>query len=121
MLEIFKNKTNISQEDSHERKSKHYKFNILKDRINTISFNEEYKNMIYYPSSKEWFSSIYAYNKSYVKSLIVYDTTLNNLLGSYANKLKSTIPRFRRRRNNKIRYSSNKLFTSKAELKHTNI
>jgi|SRR5689334_5054931 len=34
MLEIFKNKTNISQVDSHERKSKHYKFNILKDRIN---------------------------------------------------------------------------------------
>jgi hypothetical protein len=121
MLEIFKNKTHISQEDWHEPKSKHYKFNILKDRINTISFNEEYKNIIYYPSSKEWFSSIYAYNKSYVKSLIVYDTTLNNLLGSYANKLKSTITRFRRRRNNKIRYSSNKLFTSKAELKHTNI
>jgi hypothetical protein len=34
MLEIFKNKTNIYQEDSHERKSKHYKFNILNNRIN---------------------------------------------------------------------------------------
>jgi hypothetical protein len=120
MLEIFKNKTNLSQVENHERKSKHYKINILKNRIKTISFNEEYKNMIYYPSSKEWFSSIYTYNKSYVKSLIVYDPILNNLLGSYANKIKSTVRRFRRRRNNKIRYSGNKLYTSRADLKHTN-
>ena len=119
MLEIFKNKIDVYQ-DNPQGNTPHFKSNVFKDKIETIPLNEEYKNMIYYPSSKEWFSSVYTFNKSYVKSLIINDTTLNNLLRSYANSIKGTVHRFRRRRNNKIRYSGNKLYLSKAELKHTN-
>ena len=120
MLEIYKNKKKIYPEDYNEPKNKPFKHKILKDRIKTITLNKEYKNMIYYPSSKEWFTSVYTYNKSYIKSLIVYDPILNVLLKSYVNILKKTVHRFRRRRNKKIRYSANKLFISNAELKHTN-
>jgi hypothetical protein len=45
---------------------------------------------------------------------------LNNLFKSYFNMFESKIKTSKRRRDNKIRYSSNKLFVSRAELKHTN-
>lgn len=82
----------------------------------------EYKNTIYYPSStKEWFSSVYSYNKSYIKSLINLDFLVNNLFGSYFNMLENKIKlSFKRKRPNKIRYSANKIYVSRAELKHTN-
>jgi len=96
---------------------------IEKDsRIKSNSEKDEYKNLIYYPSSsKEWFSSIYSYNKSYIKSLISYDAVLNKLLKSYCNMLQNKIKvLFKRRRDNKIRYSANKIHASRAELNHTN-
>ena len=47
---------------------------------------------MYYPSStKEWFSSVYSYNKSYEKSLIVYNYILNKLFASYFNMLRDKI------------------------------
>ena len=54
-------------------------------------------------------------------SLICYNTVLNKLVKSYSNMLeyKPKI-QFKIRRANKIRYSSNKLYTSRAELNHTN-
>ena len=45
---------------------------------------------------------------------------LNNLFKSYFNMFESKIKTSKRRRDNKIRYSSNKLFVSRAELKHSN-
>lgn len=85
-------------------------------------FKDEAKNIIYYPSSsKEWFSNIYSYNKSYIKSLIVCDVILNKLFRSYYNMLQYNIKvLFKRRRHNKSRYSANKIFISRTELKHTN-
>ena len=96
---------------------------IEKDsRIKSNSEKDEYKNLIYYPSSsKEWFSSIYSYNKSYIKSLISNDAVLNKLLKSYCNILQNKIKiLFKRRRYNKARYSANKIYASRAELNHTN-
>ena len=120
MPKIFKNKIKIYQ-DYREKNLFNSNINIFCDSIKNISLNKFYKNLIYYPSStKEWFSSVYSYNKSYVKSLIVYDGKSNLLLKSYANMLKNKIQKFKRRRNNKIRYSANKLYLSKAELKQTN-
>jgi hypothetical protein len=80
------------------------------------------KDIIYYPSSsKEWFSNIYTYNKSYIKSLISKDVSVNNLLGSYFNILEDKIKlSLKRRRPNKVRYSANKIYLSRAEFKHTN-
>lgn len=124
MTDNFKNKIKNFQENKENQEKKPFNnlsVNILKDNLKKIFMIDEYKNLIYYPAStKEWFSSVYSYNKSYIKALIVYDFILNYLFGAYANRLKNTVRKFRRRRNNKIRYSANKLYLSKAELKHTN-
>jgi len=118
MLDIWKNKQN-----SFNDKPFKTNYTIEKNsRIKSNSEKDEYKNLIYYPfSSKEWFTSIYSYNKSYIKSLISYDAVLNKLLKSYCNMLQDKIKvLFKRRRDNKIRYSANKIYTSRAELSHTN-
>jgi len=96
------------------------------DKENTHLLNryekEEYENTIYYPSSsKEWFSSIYSYNKSYIKPLISHNFKLNEIFSYYCNMLLSKIKiLFKRRRHNKSRYSGDKIYVSRAELKHTN-
>ena len=118
MLDILKSKQTSF---NHKLSINNY---ILKKNTKTQSKSEkgEYINTIYYPfSSKEWFTNIYSYNKSYVKSLITNDTVLNKLLQSYCNMLQDKIKiLFKRRRYNKTRYSANKLYTSRAELNHTN-
>lgn len=82
---------------------------------------KEYNNVIHRQvSSKEWFGSVYSFNKSYIKALVVLDANLNKLLKSYSNMLLHKIKiLFKRRRHNKSRYSANRLFVSRAELKHT--
>lgn len=80
------------------------------------------------PAAQEWFNSIYAYNKNYIKSLSIADKNLMYLLKSFFNskikdeliyknslrnkKSKSMLPRFRR-------LSVKKIFIGKGELKHT--
>jgi hypothetical protein len=94
--------------------------NINKD-LKTDLLENDYINTTNYPhSTKEWYNSIYAYNKSYVKSLITLDNMLNFLFKSYFNMLEYKIRILKRRRTNKIRYMSDKIFISRAELKHTN-
>lgn len=91
-------------------------------KIQTNSEKEQYKNMNFYPfSTKEWVTSIYSYNKSSSKSLISNNFSLNKLAKSYFNMLQETKKiLFKRRRDNKTRYSANKVYTSRAELQHTN-
>ncbi len=72
------------------------------------------------PATKEWFNSIYAYNNNSIKNLSVADKNLSRLIKSYFNlyfskkvlKSKRIATRFRR-------LAINKIFISKAELKHT--
>jgi hypothetical protein len=72
------------------------------------------------PVSQEWYDSIYAYNSIYSKNITIADKNLSKLIKSYFNlyfskKLlysKRTLIRFRR-------LVINKIFISKAELKHT--
>ena len=117
MLNILK----IKQKASNEYWLYNHTIDINKNKKTEQIIKNNYKNIIYYPSStKEWFNSIYSYNKSYTKSLITFDTIINNLFQSYFNMFESNIKIFKRRRANKIRYSGNKLFVSRAELKHTN-
>jgi hypothetical protein len=75
----------------------------------------------YFPSAtQEWYNSIYAYNNSYIKNITIADKNLSRLIKSYFNlyfskKLsysKRILTRFRR-------LAINKIFFSKAELKHT--
>jgi hypothetical protein len=75
----------------------------------------------YPPATKEWYNSIYAYNNNSLKNLSIADKSLSGLIKSYFNfyfnknilKHKHIAKRFRRT-------SLNKIFISKAELKHTN-
>jgi len=120
MLNIFKTKKKFFNDKSL---STHYKNKEQNVKIQNKLNKNEYKNIIFYPSStKEWFNSVYRYNKSYVKSLITTDVILNNLFISYFNMLQDKIKIFFKRRNhNKNRYSANKIYVSRAEIKHTNI
>ena len=96
----------------------------LKNNIKTIQLNKT-KNTLgpiryFPPASQEWYNSIYAYNKIYNKNITIADKNLSKLIKSYfnlyfSNKLlysKRVITRFRR-------LAINKIFISKAELKHT--
>nr|ATC70075.1 hypothetical protein [Curvularia trifolii] len=118
MLDMFKNKKN-----NFNDKSLNTNYIIEKsNKIQSNSERDEYNNIIFHhSSSKEWLSSVYSYNKSYLKSLISKDAVLNTLLRSYCNMLQDKIKiLFKRRRDNKIRYSANKIYASRAELNHTN-
>jgi hypothetical protein len=72
------------------------------------------------PANQEWVNSIYAYNSTYIKNITIADKNLSRLIKSYFNiylskKLlysKRVLTRFRR-------LVVNKVFLSKAELKHT--
>ena len=90
-------------------------------KIQTNSEKEQYKNIHFYPfSTKEWVTSIYSYNKSSSKPLVVKNFLLNIILKSYLNILQIKTRVFNRRRDNKLRYSANKVYTSRAELEYTN-
>ena len=93
-----------------------------KNEMKSNSVKNEYNNLIIYPSSsKEWLSSVYSYNKSFIKTLISKDAVLKKLFNSYFNMLpykKKTL--FKRRRDNKARYSAKKIYVSRAEMEHSN-
>ena len=90
------------------------------------------KTRHYPPATKEWFNSVYSYNKNYIKSLIVADKLVKNLFFLYFNLSSRYIIRFRKkfirkfRRNFRalpkyiLRYSADKTFVSRAEMKHSN-
>lgn len=103
--------------------------NFTQNRNDKIVYQEKIrenlktKNILqYYPSSnKEWSNSIYAFNKSYIKSLVNADKIVNNLFKSYINILTSKLKiLFKRRRVRKNRFSANRIYVSRAEMKHTN-
>jgi hypothetical protein len=123
MLNILKKKQNKLTNESFNPKNVNKLNTITKIDIPNIhsKYNKQ-ENIIYYPSSsKEWFNSIYSYHKSYSKLLIVYTFKLNEMLSSYCNMyLYRTKVLFKRRRHNKSRYSANRVYVSRPELKHTN-
>jgi len=88
---------------------------------NNYEINENSNTTYCAYASTEWSTNIYSFDKSYIKSLISYDAVLNRLLKNYFNMLENKIKvLFKRRRYNKTRYSANKIYTSRAELNHTN-
>ncbi len=110
---LNKNKNNIFNKYINNK----YKLVPFKTMINYV--NEPR----YIPSEfKEWNNSIYYFNFSNIKNLPIYDINLNKLLKSYfdlyffskdkKNKFISIIKK-------KNRFSLNKIFISKADLKHT--
>ena len=75
----------------------------------------------YPPASKEWFNSIYSYNKNMIKTLPIVDKIVNKLIKGYfnlnplSNNKKSSRVQVRFKR-----LSLNRILVSKAEMKHTN-
>jgi hypothetical protein len=100
-------------------------FKKKSDCVKTISINKVNNTLgpvrYYPPANQEWFNSIYAYNKIYTKNITIADKNLSRIIKNYFNlylkkKLlysKRIVTRFRR-------LTINKIFISKAELKHTN-
>jgi Mitochondrial ribosomal protein (VAR1) len=72
------------------------------------------------PVSQEWHSNIYAYNNIYTKSITVSDKNLGRLIKGYFNLYFSKKRLYYKRFLTKFRrLIVNKVFISKAELKHT--
>jgi len=73
------------------------------------------------PVSKEWKNSIYVFNPNILKNLPMYDININSLIKSFFNLQFNYKFLFKKYSPSRLRSSSlNKIFASKAEIKHTN-
>lgn len=97
----------------------------VSDNIKVIPLNKT-KNSIGQPThfpaaTREWSSSIYTFNSNTMKNLPVADKILSKILKSYFNlDFSKTILNTKRLVLRRKRLSLDKIFVSKAELKHTN-
>jgi len=107
MLNIIKSKLNITNKQKKQKNNK----NI------TIS----YKNFV--PVIRDWKDSIYTYNKNTIKLIPVASNYVIKLIKGYFNsfnlKLENKL-RKERLRNKSRKLSTNKIFLSNGEFKHTN-
>jgi hypothetical protein len=112
-------------------------FNIFYNKFNKVNTlkktdiicNNNKKNIDYTryfpPANIEWYNNVYSYNKNFIKHLPFFDKMVITLIKSYFNifnpKYENKIGSINKTRGIKIRrLSINKIFVSKAELKHTN-
>nr|YP_009512492.1 ribosomal protein S3 [Pseudevernia consocians]AXJ91928.1 ribosomal protein S3 [Pseudevernia consocians] len=113
MLNVFSTRLKKNNDNHNEKKKVK-----LEDYFNYIG-----KARHYPPANKEWFNSIYAYNKNTIKLLPTLDKVTLKLVKSYFNfysrKLEKKI-KSRRLRVRGRRLSTNRILISRAELKHTN-
>ena len=85
------------------------------------SFNYVGKTKYLPPASKEWKNSFYAFNPNKLKNLPVYDLNVNFLIKNYFKLYFNNKFIFSKYRPRRSRYLSiNKIYVSKAEIKHTN-
>ena len=96
---------------------------LVKSKDNNINTNKNLQHnntkILYSPSWKEWNNSVYTYNKDYIKSLGYKDKIINLLFKTYSNLTRNLLLDKNKRLNSK-RFSSDRFFLSKAEMKHTN-
>lgn len=73
------------------------------------------------PVSKEWKNSIYLFNQYNLKNLPVFDLNINELIKNYFNLYLSPKSLIEKYKPSKFKFLSfNKIYVSKAEIKHTN-
>lgn len=73
------------------------------------------------PVSKEWINSVYTFNNNNIKNLPIYDININSLIKNYFDLYLNPKLIFKKRKVHKHKYLSlNKIYVSKAEIKHTN-
>lgn len=87
----------------------------------TSLFNNEGETRHFSPATKEWFNSIYSYNKNFIKTLPIADKMVNKLIKSYFN----LSPLHKNKKSSRVetrfkRLSLNRILVSRAEMKHTN-
>jgi len=97
----------------------------LDPKINTKITNEDKrKSCKHFPSAtREWDNSIYGYNKNTINLVPTTTQSSNKIIKSYFNLFNNKIERKIRRKRLIFRFrslSSNKIYISNAEFKHTN-
>ncbi len=112
MINLFNHYQNSFKKDYYTKEDPKIQTNSEKDIYNNNDF--------YLFSGKEWSSSFYSYNKSASKPLVAKNSLVDIVIDSYVNMLQIKRTVFNRRRDNKLRYSANKVYTGKAKLEHTN-
>ena len=97
----------------------------IKNNNKIIPFKERISDVgstRYFPSvSKEWKNSIYVFNRNNLKNFPMYDININSLIKNFFNLQFNYKFLFKKYKSYKLRSSSlNKIYASKAEIKHTN-
>jgi hypothetical protein len=73
------------------------------------------------PASKEWKNNVYFFNYNNVKNLPFFDIKINKLIKGYFNlSFNPKVLKTKQLHPKRIRASLNRIFVSKAEVKHTN-
>ena len=100
-----------------------FKLNLNKINKKSIN-NQEKKSKKHFPSSiREWNNSIYVFNKNALNSIPSVTNSALNLIKSYFNIYNSILERKMRKERLLLRLrklSSNKIYVSNGEFKHTN-
>lgn len=98
----------------------------LKDKYKKKSLNKEdvaIYNKDFVPAVRDWKNSIYVYNKNALNLIPVAGRLVNSLIKGYFNSYDSDIEselRKERLRHRSMKLSTNKIFVSDSEFKHTN-
>ena len=98
----------------------------LKDKYKKKSLNKEdvaIYNKDFVPAVRDWKNSIYVYNKNALNLIPVAGRLVNSLIKGYFNSYDSDIEselRKERLRHRLMKLSTNKIFVSDGEFKHTN-
>lgn len=119
-LEIYKLENTMPNIFNNNINKKIYKFKLI--YLNKANFPDS--NFVsYLPANKEWYNSIYTFNKNYIKSLPTLNKmaykVIKNYFYLYSYKLEKKL-NFKKL---PIRFRKlwiKKIFLSRAELKHTN-
>jgi hypothetical protein len=138
MLNLFnKKKTNLKRNidtyDILDNKVTLIPKTQITEKSNQLQYQSKIEKIRHYPpATKEWFNSIYVYNKEYIKSLLHNDSIINNLIYKVFNLdkkpyFKNKKPYFKKRKLNIKKHLKNKrytvkykIFVSRADFKHTN-
>ena len=96
------------------------KDNVSKIKNNPGDLSGKIKEGV--PGNKEWFNSIYTFNKNSTKLLPVAENVVSNMIKSYFYMLSNKIENIKLRRINttKKKKLSHKIWISRPEIKHTN-
>lgn len=107
---VFRNYINLREVDKKKKLS-------LINIQNTFVGKQKY----FPPVSKEWKNSVYVFNKNNLKNLPLYDLNINEIIKNYFDLYLNPKFTFTKKKYKKQKYLSlNKIYVSKAEIKHTN-